>query len=57
MNDRLFEMHVRGMFKLWLLTMIDVCIGMSDAMLIVRCMISVCELHTSIECAFNRVKI
>ena len=38
-------------------SMIGVCLGMFDAMLIVRCMlVCVCELDTSIECAFNRVK-
>ena len=39
--------------------MIGVWLGMFDAMLIVRCTlvcVSVCELDTSIECAFNRVK-
>ena len=44
--------------KLWLIAVIDICLGVFDAILIVRCMISVCvwELDTSIECAFNRVK-
>ena len=43
--------------RLWLIAMIDVWLGMMDAMLIVRCMlVCVCELDTSIECAFNRVK-
>ena len=39
--------------------MIGVWLGMCDAMLIVRCMLSVCvcELNASIEYAFNRVKI
>ena len=38
-------------------SMIGVWLGMFDAMLIVRCMlVCVCELDTSIECAFNRVK-
>ena len=43
--------------------MIDVWLGMFDAMLIIRCMfvcvcvcVCVCELDTSIEFAFNRVK-
>ena len=41
--------------------MIDVWLGMFDAMLIVGCMlmcvcVCVCELDTSIEYAFNRVK-
>ena len=46
--------------RLWLIEMIDICLGIFDSMLIVRCMISVCvcvcELDTSIECAFTRVK-
>ena len=46
-------MHVR----LWLIAMIDLWLGMIDAMLIVRCMfVCVCELDTSIEYSFNRVK-
>ena len=39
--------------------MIDVWLGMFDTMLIVGFMlmcVCVCELDTSIECAFNRVK-
>ena len=37
--------------------MIDVWLRMFDVMLIVRCMlVCVCELDTSFECAFNRVK-
>ena len=41
--------------------MIDVWLGMFDAMLIIRCMfvcvcVCVCQLDTSIEFAFNRVK-
>ena len=36
---------------------VGVWLGMFDAMLIVRCkLVCVCELDTSIECAFNRVK-
>ena len=43
------------------MSMIDVWLGMFDAMLFVRCMlvcvyVCACELDTSIECAFNRVK-
>ena len=39
------------------MSMIDVWLEMFDAMLIARCMlVCVCELDTSIECAFNRVK-
>ena len=43
----------------WLISMIDIWIGMFNAMLIVRCMlmcVCVSELDTSFEYAFNRVK-
>ena len=40
-----------------LVDLIDVWLGMMDAMLIVRCiLVCVCELDNNIECAFNRVK-
>ena len=42
----------------YLIAMIDVWLGMIDAMLIVRCMlVCVCELDASIKYASNRVKI
>ena len=41
----------------YLIVMIDVWLGMIDAMMIVRCMlVCVCEYRYSIEYAFNRVK-
>ena len=42
------------------MSMIDVWLGVFDAMLTVKCMlvcVCVCELDTSTNCAFNRVKI
>ena len=40
-----------------LIAMIDVWLGMFNAMLIVRYMlVCVCELDSSFECAFNKVK-
>ena len=46
--------------RLCLISMIDVWLGMFDAILIVGCMLEcvcVCELDISFEYAFNRVKI
>ena len=48
-----------SLFVRWMLgyAMIDVWLGMIDAMLIIRCMLAcVCELDTNIEFAFNKVK-
>ena len=40
-----------------LVDLMDVWLGMTDAMLIVRCiLVCVCELDNNIECAFSRVK-
>ena len=53
MNDRLVDLYARLMFRC---AMIDVWLGMFDAMLIVICML-VCVCELDIEYAFNRVKI
>ena len=44
--------------RLWLIAMIDVRLGMIDAMLCVfmYASVCVCEYRCNIECAFNRVK-
>ena len=42
--------------RLWLIAMIDVWLGMIDAMLYAFVCVCVCELECNIECAFNRFK-
>ena len=59
MNVRIFGVRcmIRCMVGFCLISMMGVWLGMFDAILFVTCMlVCVCELDTSIECAFNRVK-
>ena len=60
MNVRVYDVMRCMYIRVCLISMIDVWLGMFDAMLIVGCMLEcvcVCEFDISFEYAFNRIKI